>query len=127
MSAARERAERRILPAPLASDVDAALAPGFDGETELRAYEMRAEEIVRGLLVPSNQAEYLPEIDDAGSARGDHPRADARRRDPGDAVRAGRDGAWPEPALDPRRAHEAGLGGFSPPPMSVPGGVARSR
>ncbi len=66
MSAARERAERRILPAPLASDVDAALAPGFDGETELRAYEMRAEEIVRGLLVPSNQAEYLPEIEDAG-------------------------------------------------------------
>jgi SAM-dependent methyltransferase len=64
MRAARERAERRILPSPLASDVDAALSTQFDGETELRAYEMRAEEIVRGLLVPSNQAEYLPEIDD---------------------------------------------------------------
>jgi hypothetical protein len=48
----------------MASDVDAALSTYFDGETELRAYEMRAEEIVRGLLVPSNQAEYLPEIDD---------------------------------------------------------------
>jgi SAM-dependent methyltransferase len=64
MRVARERAERRILPSPLASDVDAALSTAFDGETESRAYEMRAEEIVRGLLVPSNQAEYLPEIDD---------------------------------------------------------------
>lgn len=61
---ARERAERRILPSPLASDVDAALSTAFDGETSLGAYEMRAGEIVRGLLVPSNQAEYLPEIDD---------------------------------------------------------------
>jgi hypothetical protein len=62
--AARERAERRILPAPLASDVEAALAEDFDGEVELRAYEMNTEEIVRGLLVPSNQEEYLPEISD---------------------------------------------------------------
>ena len=30
----------------------------------MRAYEMRAEEIARGLLVPSNQAEYLPEVED---------------------------------------------------------------
>ncbi len=110
LRAARERAERRILPSPLASDVDAALAPDFDGETEACAYEMRAEEIVEGLLVPSNQAEYLPEIEDRSSTRGDHPRADARRRDPGDAIRAGGDGAGPEPALDARRAHEAGLG-----------------
>jgi SAM-dependent methyltransferase len=65
LRAARERAERRILPSPLASDVDTALSADFDGETALRAYEMRAEEIVRGLLVPSNQAEYLPEINDA--------------------------------------------------------------
>jgi SAM-dependent methyltransferase len=64
LRAARRRAERRILPSPMASDVDSALARHFDGETALRAYEMRAEEIVRGLLVPSNQAEYLPEIED---------------------------------------------------------------
>jgi SAM-dependent methyltransferase len=64
MRAARQRAERRILPSPMASDVDDALARHFDGEIGLRAYEMRAEEIVRGLLVPSNQAEYLPEIED---------------------------------------------------------------
>jgi SAM-dependent methyltransferase len=64
LRAARRRAERRILPSPMASDVESALAPHFDREIELRAYEMRTEEIVRGLLVPSNQAEYLPEIDD---------------------------------------------------------------
>jgi SAM-dependent methyltransferase len=64
MRTARRRAERRILPSPMASDVDEALARHFDGEIALRAYEMRAEEIVRGLLVPSNQAEYLPEIED---------------------------------------------------------------
>jgi SAM-dependent methyltransferase len=61
---AQERAERRILPRPLAGDVAAALERHFDGEIELRTYEMTAEEIVRGLLVPSNQAEYLPEIAD---------------------------------------------------------------
>ena len=61
---AEERAERRILPRPLASDVTAALDAHFDGGVETRAYEMLSEEIVDGLLVPSNQAEYLPEIDD---------------------------------------------------------------
>jgi SAM-dependent methyltransferase len=64
--AARERAERRILPRPLAQDVGDALATHFDGEIEHRAYEMSGEEIIRGLLVPSNQAEYLPEISDRG-------------------------------------------------------------
>ena len=64
LRAAQERAERRILPRPLASDVTAALDAGFDGEVETRAYEMLGEEIVDGLLVPSNQAEYLPEIGD---------------------------------------------------------------
>jgi SAM-dependent methyltransferase len=64
MRAAQERAERRILPHPVASDVTAALEGHFDGEVELRSYEMLSEEIVDGLLVPSNQAEYLPEIAD---------------------------------------------------------------
>jgi SAM-dependent methyltransferase len=61
---AQRRAERRILPRPLAAEVVAALERRFSGEIELRAYEMLAEDIVRGLLVPSNQAEYLPEIPD---------------------------------------------------------------
>jgi SAM-dependent methyltransferase len=64
LRAAQNRADRRILPRPLAEEVSAALAPRFSGKAELRAYEMRADEIVRGLLVPSNQAEYLPEIPD---------------------------------------------------------------
>ena len=64
MRAAQERADRRIRPRPLAAEVTAALAPEFAGEVELAAYEMRSEEIVRGLLVPSKQAEYLPEIGD---------------------------------------------------------------
>lgn len=61
---AQRRADRRILPRPLAAEVLAALERRFSGEIELRAYEMLAEDIVRGLLVPSNQAEYLPEIPD---------------------------------------------------------------
>jgi SAM-dependent methyltransferase len=64
LRAAQVRAERRILPHPLASEVTAALEPHFDGAVETRAYEMLGEEIVDGLLVPSNQAEYLPEIGD---------------------------------------------------------------
>lgn len=61
---AQKRADRRILPRPLAAEVVAALERRFRGETELRAYEMLGEDIVRGLLVPSNQTEYLPEIPD---------------------------------------------------------------
>ena len=61
---AQDRADRRILPRPLAADVIATLEGRFEGEVESRGYEMLAEEIVRGLLVPSNQAEYLPEISD---------------------------------------------------------------
>lgn len=61
---AQARADRRILPRPLAADLVAALERRFSGETALRAYEMLGEDIVRGLLVPSNQAEYLPEIPD---------------------------------------------------------------
>jgi SAM-dependent methyltransferase len=62
--AAQERADRRIQPRPLAAEVAAALAPEFDGAIETASYEMLAEDIVRGLLVPSNQAEFLPEIPD---------------------------------------------------------------
>jgi len=64
LSAAQDRADRRIRPRPLASEVDAALAPHFAGETRLATYEMLGEDIVRGLLVPSNQAEFIPEIAD---------------------------------------------------------------
>lgn len=61
---AQRRAERRIRPRPLADEVVAALAPSFEGEALTTGYEMLAEEIVRGMLVPSNQAEYMPEIAD---------------------------------------------------------------
>jgi SAM-dependent methyltransferase len=63
---AQERADRRIQPRPLASDVTAALATPFEGEIRLASYEMLAEDVVRGLLVPSNQAEFLPEVPDRG-------------------------------------------------------------
>lgn len=66
LRAAQDRADRRILPRPLASEVVAALERRFEGEAELRTYEMLGEDVVRGLLVPSNQAEYLPEIADRG-------------------------------------------------------------
>jgi ubiquinone/menaquinone biosynthesis C-methylase UbiE len=61
---AQARADRRIRPRPLAADVTAALEPAFDGKTTTAAYEMLADDIVSGLLVPSNQAEFLPEIAD---------------------------------------------------------------
>jgi SAM-dependent methyltransferase len=64
LRAAQERADRRIQPRPLATDVTAALAARFKGETRLASYEMLAEDVVRGLLVPSNQAEFLPEVPD---------------------------------------------------------------
>jgi SAM-dependent methyltransferase len=64
--AAQERANRRIRPRPLASEVVEALGARFDGETRTAAYEMLAEDIVAGLLVPSNQAEFMPEIADRG-------------------------------------------------------------
>jgi hypothetical protein len=64
LRAARDRADRRIRPRPLATEIIAALAPHFAGETDSTAYEMLSEEVVRGLLVPSNQAEYLPEVPD---------------------------------------------------------------
>jgi len=64
--AAQERADRRIQPRPLTSDVTTALAARFEGEIRLASYEMLSEDVVRGLLVPSNQAEFLPEVTDRG-------------------------------------------------------------
>jgi SAM-dependent methyltransferase len=62
--AAQDRADRRIRPRPLASEVTAALAARFEGEAHTASCEMPAEDVVSGLLVPSNQAEFLPEIED---------------------------------------------------------------
>jgi SAM-dependent methyltransferase len=62
--AAQDRADRRIRPRPLAAEVTAALAARFEGKTHTASYEMLAEDVVSGLLVPSNQAEFLPEIED---------------------------------------------------------------
>jgi SAM-dependent methyltransferase len=64
LAAAQDRADRRIRPRPLAAEVTAALETRFDGETRFATYEMLGEDILRGLLVPSNQAEFLPEIAD---------------------------------------------------------------
>jgi SAM-dependent methyltransferase len=64
--AAQERADRRIQPRPLAIDVVAALASRFEGEVRPAGYEMLAEDVIRGLLVPSNQAEFLPEVVERG-------------------------------------------------------------
>lgn len=64
LAKAQRRAERRIRPRPLADEVVAALSAHFEGEALTTAYEMLGEEIVRGMLVPSNQAEYMPEIAD---------------------------------------------------------------
>jgi hypothetical protein len=61
---AQQRADRRIRPRPLATEVEAALSRQFAGETRSTAFEMLSEDVVRGLLVPSNQAEFLPEITD---------------------------------------------------------------
>lgn len=67
---AQDRADRRIRPRPLAAEVTAALDSRFSGETESATYEMLDEDVVRGLLVPSNQAEFLPEIADRALREG---------------------------------------------------------
>ena len=64
---ARSRADRRVLPHPnAAADVADALADRFGGDAELHlpAHELRTEDIIDTLLVPSNQGEYLSEIED---------------------------------------------------------------
>ncbi|HUY52422.1 MAG TPA: class I SAM-dependent methyltransferase [Streptosporangiaceae bacterium] len=63
--AARQRADRRILPRPqTAESVAAALQPHLQGAIERRTYELLAEESLMTALVPANQAEYLAEIAD---------------------------------------------------------------
>jgi ubiquinone/menaquinone biosynthesis C-methylase UbiE len=62
LQAAQQRADRRIRPRPLATEVFEALETRFAGEIRTTAFEMLGEDVVRGLLVPSNQAEYMPEI-----------------------------------------------------------------
>jgi SAM-dependent methyltransferase len=63
----QDRADKRIRPRPLAGEVTEALAERFTGTVESAAYEMLDEEVVAGLLVPSNQAEFLAEIPDRDS------------------------------------------------------------
>jgi len=65
LEAAGKRAARRILPRPnKAAEVVAALSAHLRGEIELRTYEMLDCDLVDALLVPSNNGEYLPEIED---------------------------------------------------------------
>ena len=67
MRAAQARADRRVLPQPNdAGEVGDAVARHFAGEArvELQAHELLGDDIVDTLLVPSNQAEYLSEIED---------------------------------------------------------------
>ena len=61
-----ERAGRRILPRPhTGPEIGDALRGSFDGEVTTQTYEIADQETVDTLLVPSNQEEYLPEIEDA--------------------------------------------------------------
>lgn len=60
------RASRRILPeAHTAQDVVDALGTRFSGSVTVQTHEITDQEVVDGLLVPSNQREYLPEVEDA--------------------------------------------------------------
>jgi SAM-dependent methyltransferase len=62
---AQSRADRRVLPrANLAEDVAAALEVRFDSSVELATHELLADDVVDTLLVPSNQQEFLSEIED---------------------------------------------------------------
>lgn len=59
------RADRRILPDPnLAEEVAAAIGVHFDGSLQRPTYELLTEDSIDTLLVPANQAEYLPEVSD---------------------------------------------------------------
>jgi SAM-dependent methyltransferase len=62
---AQARADRRILPQPqTAQSVGEAFAARLSGGYEQRSYELLAEESLLTILVPSNQEEFLPEIED---------------------------------------------------------------
>ncbi|MEA2219925.1 MAG: hypothetical protein QOJ35_2551 [Solirubrobacteraceae bacterium] len=59
------RADRRILRRPhTAAEVAGALSGHFAGEVTTQTHEIVASETLDTLLVPSNQEEYLPEIED---------------------------------------------------------------
>lgn len=60
-----ERAARRILPRPHTGlEIGDALRGSFAGEVTTQTYEIADQETIDTLLVPSNQEEYLPEIQD---------------------------------------------------------------
>jgi SAM-dependent methyltransferase len=60
-----DRAGRRILRRPhTGPEVGDALSSHFAGEVTTQTYEIADQETVDTLLVPSNQEEYLPEIED---------------------------------------------------------------
>ena len=60
-----DRAGRRILPRPhTGPEIGDALRGHFAGEVTTQTYEIADQETIDTLLVPSNQEEYLPEIED---------------------------------------------------------------
>jgi SAM-dependent methyltransferase len=62
-AAAQAAADRQILPAANdAGTIEQALAPWFEGEIFTRSFEMRPDDSIRAMLIPSNQR-YLPEIE----------------------------------------------------------------
>lgn len=66
-----ERADRRILRrAHQGAEVAQALGRHFEGTIDTAAYEMTTDESLDTMLVPSNQEEYLPEIDDPNTRAG---------------------------------------------------------
>jgi len=66
-----DRAGRRILPRPhTGPEIGDALSDEFAGEVTTQTYEIADQETIDTLLVPSNQEEYLPEIEDAGLRAG---------------------------------------------------------
>jgi len=66
-----ERAGRRILPRPhKGPEIGDALSGHFAGEVTTQTYEIAKQETIDTLLVPSNQEEFLPEIEDAETRAG---------------------------------------------------------
>ncbi|MFP5364778.1 MAG: hypothetical protein ACLGI5_18825 [Thermoleophilia bacterium] len=62
-----DRAGRRILPRPhTGPEIGDALRGHFAGDVSTQTYEIADQETIDTLLVPSNQEEYLPEIEDPG-------------------------------------------------------------
>jgi hypothetical protein len=60
-----DRAGRRILPRPHeGAEIGDALSGHFAGEVTTQTHEIADQETIDTLLVPSNQEEFLPEIED---------------------------------------------------------------